>query len=314
MAQPTPYVPTTDFSDYQASNPSDPLNGTSIDTELGNIKITTDQIRTNLALIQRDDGELANLSVGNDQLKAEVTVGVNAATVWATSTAYVVNDMVWESSKLYRCGTAHTSGVFATDLAAVYWVEIFDMGVGAVDAVQSTGMFYEYDTGTTASGIAAGEMRFSSATMSAVTSIFLHDTDKNAQDVSGYLATLDDSSSTTKGTLVVRNAAAPAEFAVFTISAIADNTTYYTLTVSHDAGSGGWADAASLVWSFMPTGDAGSNQTMVSSNDSTPGYLETKLIQGDGVAVSTQNDGGNETLTVALDRTLTNLRSHMLFG
>lgn len=43
---------------------------------------------------------------------------------WITATAYVLNDVVIESGKIYQCSTAHTSGTFATDLAANKWTEI----------------------------------------------------------------------------------------------------------------------------------------------------------------------------------------------
>lgn len=43
---------------------------------------------------------------------------------WATATVYAVDDIVIESSKIYQCLIAHTSGTFATDLAASRWTEI----------------------------------------------------------------------------------------------------------------------------------------------------------------------------------------------
>jgi len=42
---------------------------------------------------------------------------------WVTSTAYVVGDYVLQSNTIYYCLIAHTSGTFATDLAASKWVE-----------------------------------------------------------------------------------------------------------------------------------------------------------------------------------------------
>ena len=53
---------------------------------------------------------------------------------WLTATAYSVDDIVIESSKIYQCLIAHTSGTFATDLAASRWVEI-----SATVAVNLTG-------------------------------------------------------------------------------------------------------------------------------------------------------------------------------
>lgn len=41
----------------------------------------------------------------------------------------------------------------------------------------------------------------------------------------------------------------------------------------------------------------------VSSNDTTPDHLETKLVAGPGVTLTTQNDGGNETIKVEADST-----------
>lgn len=43
-------------------------------------------------------------------------------TAWATSTAYVVGDVRVQTNDAYYCAIAHTSGTFATDLAAVKWV------------------------------------------------------------------------------------------------------------------------------------------------------------------------------------------------
>jgi hypothetical protein len=41
---------------------------------------------------------------------------------WMTNTAYAVDARVTHSALTYRCLVAHTSGVFATDLAAGKWV------------------------------------------------------------------------------------------------------------------------------------------------------------------------------------------------
>lgn len=41
---------------------------------------------------------------------------------WLTATNYVLGDFVKQAGVIYYCVTAHTSGVFATDLAAVKWV------------------------------------------------------------------------------------------------------------------------------------------------------------------------------------------------
>jgi hypothetical protein len=53
---------------------------------------------------------------------------------WVTGTAYSVNASVTEGSAFYRCLVAHTSGTFATDLAAGKWVLIVDFATIALVA------------------------------------------------------------------------------------------------------------------------------------------------------------------------------------
>lgn len=124
MPQPTPYDPSTAFDPFNPS--SYPNFGRKVDVELANIQTTTDEILTNLALIQRDDGALANGVVTRDSLATEIAMGVNTPEVWATATEYSVRDSVIVLGVWYWCSEAHTSGVFATDLTTGYWEEIFD--------------------------------------------------------------------------------------------------------------------------------------------------------------------------------------------
>lgn len=46
----------------------------------------------------------------------------NTADAWVTTTSYIVGARVLQSGVVYRCLTAHTSGTFATDLAAAKWI------------------------------------------------------------------------------------------------------------------------------------------------------------------------------------------------
>lgn len=50
--------------------------------------------------------------------------GAGGISLWLTANPYNVNDIIIESDKIYRCLVAHTSGVFATDLAAAKWTEV----------------------------------------------------------------------------------------------------------------------------------------------------------------------------------------------
>lgn len=98
MAQPPEYVRQYNFTAFQASNPTTPLPAAQVDLELNEVKDTLDALNTNIGLIQRDDGQLRNFSVGLDQLAPEVVLGV--PTDWVTATAYARKDVVWQGGVL----------------------------------------------------------------------------------------------------------------------------------------------------------------------------------------------------------------------
>lgn len=64
------------------------------------------------------------LELGNEYVRfhtAGATLLYPVAAAWNTSTAYVVGDLVTNTGTTYYCIEAHTSGTFATDLAAGKW-------------------------------------------------------------------------------------------------------------------------------------------------------------------------------------------------
>lgn len=133
MAQPVPYVIQTDFSNEEAAGVAgrSTLRTAALDVEFSDLSTTIGQILTNLAIIQRDDGKLRDLTVETHTLSGAVLalIGSGAFTIkgaWLTATAYVIGNMVIQGTGTYVCFVAHTSGVFATDLAAGKWGRIFD--------------------------------------------------------------------------------------------------------------------------------------------------------------------------------------------
>ncbi len=124
MAQPTPYDRQYSFASYQALHPSNPLPGDEVDSELNAVKASLDETQSNLALIQRDDGQLANGSVGIDQLSSEITVGLTPAIMWAPNINLTTNQSVFNNLILYRTIAAcNTGSVFN----AAQFVELADL-------------------------------------------------------------------------------------------------------------------------------------------------------------------------------------------
>lgn len=139
MTTPTSYTRYRDYSQFQSDNPNTDLNGSDLDTDFDRIKTSLDSQATCLATIRKDDGTLANTSVGIDQLKTEVVSLLNGVTprgTWATLTAYAVGDLVNKDGAVYVGMVAHTAGVFATDLAANKWMQL--SGVSAASNIAYT--------------------------------------------------------------------------------------------------------------------------------------------------------------------------------
>lgn len=147
MAQPTPFNRLVNFVTYALAHPSAPYNASDHDSEHDGIETTLDAILTNLALIQRDDGALKNSSVHPDALSTATKALIGAGNtgqnnwtplgLWVSATAYVVGDVVEQSSISYVCAVAHTSGTFATDKAAGKWIvlgQAFNAGASAITA------------------------------------------------------------------------------------------------------------------------------------------------------------------------------------
>lgn len=154
MAQPTEYERQHAFDDFQTDNPNDPLPADWLESELNALKTTTDEIRTVIAAIQRDDTKLANDSVHIEALSAEVLALIGADSVsvegdWTTATDYEIGDLVEEGGVTYVATVAHTAGTFSTDKAAGKWL----LWAG----VSGTAADIDYDN--SGSGLAATDVK-----------------------------------------------------------------------------------------------------------------------------------------------------------
>lgn len=124
MSNPPPYLPSFSFSGYQQTNPTSPLPGPMVDNELANVSDSLNTTITALFSVRRSDGALQNGIVTPESLASDITIGVQTPTAWVTAHAYTAGNIVVQTNKFYLCLMAHTSGVFATDLAALKWVEV----------------------------------------------------------------------------------------------------------------------------------------------------------------------------------------------
>ncbi|SHN39997.1 hypothetical protein [Rhizobacter sp. OV335] len=129
MAQAPNYTPSEDFSQDELNNAGgrSTILTEALDDELSAISTAHNALNANVQLNQRDDGEIRDQRVKLHTLdpvvlKLVTSFGGTIRGAWLTATAYAIKDVVTQGGNTYVAAVAHTSGVFATDLAAVRWV------------------------------------------------------------------------------------------------------------------------------------------------------------------------------------------------
>lgn len=142
-ALPTEYERQANFTSYEATHPTTPKPGASLDAEFNAIETALDETQARLAEIQRDDGALMNAIVTPDALSAAALTLIGSSLTprgaWVTATVYSVRDLVVESGLSYVAITEHVSGTFATDLAAGKWQLVLALPVAGQIAVTPAG-------------------------------------------------------------------------------------------------------------------------------------------------------------------------------
>lgn len=123
MPYPVIYNVTYSYTAFQQSQGNNSFPGTQIDADFAGLQASLQSLDTFTQGVMRSDGALKNGVVTYDSLAPALqTAGLAPATAWLTGTVYAAGASVIQASSLYRALVAHTSGVFATDLAAGKWL------------------------------------------------------------------------------------------------------------------------------------------------------------------------------------------------
>lgn len=115
------------------------LTGADVDSTNADVLLTAADVVLTGADVDSTNADvvLTNADVVSTNADAAAAAASAAAAIvammewygpWVTSTAFVLNDVVEEAGSSYICVEAHTSGVFATDLAAVKWELVAEKG------------------------------------------------------------------------------------------------------------------------------------------------------------------------------------------
>ncbi len=153
MAYPAAPEIETDYSAYEQLAGNGTFPGSELDVDLANLRDSQVSLRAFLMGIARSDGQLANGIVTVESLAPSVLAGFDPPSAWVTATAYTTLSAVYSGYGLYRCVVAHTSGVFATDLAAGRWELLADLTppgqaiFGSRDATNAASLYAALDDG-----------------------------------------------------------------------------------------------------------------------------------------------------------------------
>tara|TARA_R110000824_G_scaffold15883_1_gene66547 strand:+ start:3964 stop:5025 length:1062 start_codon:yes stop_codon:yes gene_type:complete len=129
----------------------------------------------------------------------------------------------------------------------------------AAGEATSTAPKYTFSTTTSMADPGTGLLRYNHGTVASVTAIAVDDltADTGNPDVEAWLKTFDDSTSTIKGWIRLVEPGTPANYAIFNVTAVADNSGWVQLTVVHVDSNGTFGNTDSIRLFFSRTGDKG---------------------------------------------------------
>lgn len=163
-------------------------------------------------------------------------------------------------------GTSLTVSVSATGGSGTKtdWIIYIAGGPGATGSTGATGatvgVQFTYSTTTTDSDPGSGIFRFNNATIASVTAAYIDNNEAGGSSISAWLDTFDDSTTTAKGTLVIRGVTTATAWAVFSVTgSVVDGTGYRKLTLTHVASGGVWTNGETFAFQFSRTGDKGAD-------------------------------------------------------
>jgi len=130
----------------------------------------------------------------------------------------------------------------------------------------------------------SGNLRLNNISAQSATELYIDDQDRNATDIQQFLRTIDDSSSTIKGHFRISNRLDASDFALYTISSVAEQTGYFQVFCGFVSGSAtAFSDSEDIIITFARTGDRGApGFTGSQGSPDTANDILAKLVTVDG--------------------------------
>ena len=130
----------------------------------------------------------------------------------------------------------------------------------ASSAASAVALPFTFSTTTTMADPGSGVVRVNNSSLASVSAIAFDalSADTGSPDISDFLVTWDDSTSTINGHLMIVQEGTPANFAVFAVGAVTDNTGWLSVAVTYvDGGSSLFTNSSKVRCNFTRAGDKG---------------------------------------------------------
>jgi hypothetical protein len=172
---------------------------------------------------------------------------------------YVVTGAIVDGTGYRKIPISHVASAGVLSSSDTVVVTFSRTGNAGADGIQP-GYRYTFSTTTTDSDPGAGALRANNATFGSVTQLFIDNADAAGATVTTWLDSLDDSTSTVKGTLRIEQLNAPTTYQEYQVSGgVTDGTGYRKVPVTPISSNGTLSDAASIVVTWFRAGDQGTS-------------------------------------------------------
>jgi hypothetical protein len=225
---------------------------------------------------------------------ASATTSAAAAATSATAAASSASGASGSASTATtKASAASTSATAAASSATAAASSATASASSATASEASAGALawkYTFDNSTTMADPGTGEIRLNHGTLSSVTAIAFDATtaDTGNPDVSDLIASIDDgTNSTHEGYIFIRKSGAPATFMAYNVTAaVADNTGWLQVTVTHASSGGSLSNADTLYVSFSRSGNVGATGSTGSTGSQGPQGDPGEATNGFAIAMS----------------------------
>lgn len=270
---------------------------TTTDSDPGAGLLRLDNATQNLATTIRADVQdlggtdwspvLATFTASSSVVKGQIRLSkMSDGTKWLTFNLTAIATPTGYRNITVTCVGSSAASPFSNgDIVMMSFSRTGDKGDQGVPGMDSaTAIQYAFDTTTTDADPGAGKLRLSSATQNASTVIRADLADINAADMTTLLDTFDDSTNTIKGQIRLSKLGDATKFIVFALTSMASPAGYRNIsgTVVASSASNPFANADTLVLSFVRAGDAGVSGNIIEIGSVIPMSQTANLVTLNG--------------------------------